>query len=81
MNGRRVRRFGEASGDLRPKSEKRQKKRPPIIPAWMQSRSGQSEGRGAAITRKWLMTLSMACEPIRVHTTLPFTHFLDRHPI
>jgi hypothetical protein len=28
------------------------KKRPPIRPARMQSRSGKSEGRGAAITRK-----------------------------
>jgi len=29
-----------------------QKKRPPVSPAWMKSRSGEPEGRGAAITRK-----------------------------
>src|SRR6185503_5458971 len=34
------------------RSVARGKKRPPISPAWMQSKSGKSEGRGAAITRK-----------------------------
>src|SRR5581483_5726182 len=32
----------------------RTKKRPPVSPAWMMSRSGEPEGRGAAITRKCL---------------------------
>src|SRR5579863_336092 len=66
---------------LSARGEKTAKKRPPIISAWMQSRSGQSEGRGAAITRKWLRTLSPACEQIRLLATLPFTHLLDRQSI
>jgi hypothetical protein len=36
------------------------KKRPPVIPVWMLSRSGQPEGRGAAITRKCPLALPCA---------------------
>jgi hypothetical protein len=40
-----------------------QKKRPPASPAWIQSKSGKPEGRGAAITRKWVV---QHCRPRRM---------------
>ena len=56
------------------------KKRPPVTLAWMDSKSGKPEGRGAAITRKWAVQLD-PCTRIAPLQVSAMAHLLDRIPI